>query len=97
MRLVRRGDVPHDIGDGADAIKIIRSLIIHLRITLQKDADRPLLAQRLLGRRNGFRPSDVDRKDHAWKQHGVADGNDDQRIIGDPDRLLRDGLIGCRV
>ena len=82
MGIVLPGDVTDDIGDGADPIEVVRARIFHVDVSLQHDPDRPLLAQGLLGRRNRFRPGYRDRSHDPRKQHGVANRNKDQGIIG---------------
>ncbi|MGY4266688.1 hypothetical protein ACVJF2_005258 [Bradyrhizobium sp. USDA 4519] len=83
VAVVRTGDVAHDVGCGADAVKPVGAGIVGLGIALQQDADRPLLAHRLLGRGNRGRPGDRDRNDDIRKQHGVAHRDDDQRVARD--------------
>ena len=51
-----------------------------LGVALHQDADRALLAHRLLRRRDRARTADRDRQHQARKQHGVAHGDDDQRV-----------------
>ncbi len=87
MGLVRSGDVTHDIGDGTDAMEIIGTGILDVGVSLQKDSDRPLLAQRLLRGGDRFRPGDGDRGHDRREQHGIANRHNDKRITGDRDRL----------
>ena len=77
MGFIRRGDVADDIGDGAEPVQIVGAGIVHIDVSLQQDSDRPLLAQRLLGGSDRFRPLDGNGSHHARKQHGVADRDDD--------------------
>ena len=77
---VGRRDVAHDVGDRAHPVHVDRQGIGGLGVALHQDADRALLAHRLLRRRNRARAADRDRQHHAGKQHGVAHGNDDQRV-----------------
>ncbi|MHC2735379.1 hypothetical protein ACVMFA_001140 [Bradyrhizobium liaoningense] len=80
---VGRGDVAHDVGDGGDPVEVVRPGLLGLGAALQDDADRALLAQRLLRGGDGLRPADRDRRDGAGKQHHLAHGDDDQRVLGD--------------
>ena len=77
---VGRGDVAHDVGDRAHPVHVDRQGIGGLGVALHQDADRALLAHRLLRRRDRARTADRDRQHDAGKQHGVAHGNDDERI-----------------
>ena len=83
MGAVGRGDVAHDVGDGRDPVEIVRTGLLDLGAALQDDADRPLLAQRLLRGGDRLRPADRDRRDGAGKQHHLAHRDDDQRVFGD--------------
>ena len=87
VALVRSGDIPDDIGDRADAMEVVGAWIVDLGIPLQQDSDRPLLAQCLLRGGDRFRPRNGDRRDDRWKQHDVADGDDDQGVRRDRNRL----------
>ena len=59
VRAVRRGDVAHDVGDGADAMHVDRRRIGDLGVALHQDADRLLLAHRLLRGRDRLGAPDV--------------------------------------
>ena len=96
------GDVAHDIGDRADAVEIVGAGIVGLGIALQQDADRPLLAHRLLRGGDRFRPADGDRDDDAREQHDVAHRHDDQGVGRDLQPMVsgarRSGLDpGCLI
>ncbi len=86
MGFILSGDVTHDIGDGPGAIEVIGAGIFHVRVSLQKDSDRPLLAQGLLCGGDRFRPGDGDRGHDPREQHGIANRHNDERIIGDRNR-----------
>ena len=86
MRAVGRGDVAQDVGDGADAVELVRAGIVHRRVALHHDADRALLAHRLLERRDRLGPAHRDRDDHAGEEHGVADREQDQGVVRQRDR-----------
>ena len=80
VRAVRRRDVAHDIGERAHAVHVERGRLGHLGVALQKNADLPLIAHRLLRGRDRFRPAERDRQHEAGKQHGVAHRHNDERI-----------------
>lgn len=80
MRAVRRRDVAHDAGDGADAVHVDRFGVGHLGIALQQDPDLALVADSLLRGRDRFRPADRNREDEPGKQHRIAYRHDDQGV-----------------
>jgi hypothetical protein len=77
------------IGDGADAIEIVRTRFAQLRVALEQNADLTLFAHRLLGGGNGLRSPQRDRGNHARKQHGIAHGDDDESVLRYRNRLIR--------
>src|ERR1700737_5481500 len=83
MGFIRRGDVTDDVGDGADAVEVVGGGVLHLSVSLQQNADRPLLAQRLLRGGDRSRAGYGDRSDDTRKQHGIANRDNDQGVIGD--------------
>jgi hypothetical protein len=76
----RRGHVPDDVRDGADAVKVDGMRIVHVGAELKQDSDRTLLAYGLLGGRDRLLPHDRDRSDDAGKENGIPDRHDDQRV-----------------
>ena len=80
MRAVGRGDVAHHIGDRAHPMHVDRGRIRHLGVPLHQDADRTLVAHRLLGGGDRALAADRDRQHDAGKQHGAAHRHDDQRV-----------------
>src|SRR5262249_51897223 len=77
---VRRGDVARNVGDRAHAVHIEGAGFLGSRVTLHQDADRPLLADRLLRGRDRTRPTDRYRHDDAGKQYEVSHRHDDERV-----------------
>src|SRR5262249_1322973 len=84
MTIVWRGDVPDNVCDGANAIKIADGGIFRFGVSLQKNPDRALIAQRLLRGSNRFWAAYRDRRNDMRKQHHVADRHDDQCIVRYP-------------
>ena len=96
------GDVAHDIGQRADAVKILGAGIGGLGVALQDDADLPLLAHRLLRSGDRFGPAQRDRRDDAGVKYDAAHRQQDSRIRGQLDaagrrRRLGGGRIGGRL
>ncbi len=77
---VGRGEVAGDVGDRPHPMHVDRKRLVRLRIALHQDADRPLLAHRLLRRGQRTRAADGDRQHDAGKQDGVTHRNDDERV-----------------
>ena len=96
VRAVRRRDVARDIGDRTHAMHVDRKGIGRFGIPLHQDADRPLFPHRLLRGRDRARTPDRDRKHHAGKQHGIAHGHDDERIVRQRRQMHRAALAGVR-
>ena len=59
---------------------VVAGACVGLGVALHQDADRALLAHRLLRRRDRALAADRDRQHHAGEQHGVANGNDDECV-----------------
>ena len=77
---IRRSDVAHDIRHRTHPVHVDRRRIAHICTPLHQDADLPLLAHRLLGSSDRPLPADRDRQHVAWKQNGIADRNDNERV-----------------
>jgi hypothetical protein len=88
MAVVGAGDIADDIGDGADTVEVVRTGFGQLGVALQQDPDLALLAHRLLGRGDCLRPSQRNRRHHSRKQHRVADGDDDEGVRRNRNRLI---------
>jgi len=80
VRAVRRGDVAHDTRHRPHAVHVDGGGISNIGGPLHQDSDLPLLAHRLLCRRNRARTSERDRQHQVREQHEAADRNDDQRV-----------------
>ena len=88
---LRAGDVTHDVGDRADAVEVVRSGIVLFGLTLQHDDDLALLANGLLGGRDGRGAAERDREHDLGEENGVANRHDDQRVGRQGARRLAGG------
>ena len=61
VRAVGRRHVPHDVGDRADPVQIVRTGLGNLGIALHQNANLALLPHRLLDRGDRLRPANGDR------------------------------------
>ena len=80
VRAVGRRHVPHDVGDRADPVQIVRPRVGGLRIALHHNADGALLPHRLLDGGDRLRPADAERNDKPGEEHRVSDGQDDDDV-----------------
>jgi hypothetical protein len=73
-------EVANDVGDGADAMEIVGTWFVKLRVALKQNADLTLLAYRLVCGGDGLRPAQRNRSDHAWEQYGIPHRYDDECV-----------------
>ena len=102
---VGRGDVAQHVGGGADPVQVVGTRLFDLALTLQQHAERALVACGKLGGGDRANAADGDRNQGAGEQHHVAHRQDNQRIIrqrprivrNGPGRRIRHGFHLCRV
>ena len=92
---VGRGDVAEDLGHGADFMQMLRPRRLDGRIGLQQDADGLVGAGRGLRAGDGLGTAKAERRHDARKQHGVAQGQHDQRAFRHG--RVRDRLVPGRA
>ena len=80
MGAVRRRHVAHQVGDGANPVKVGGLGILQTLVPLHHDAELTLLAHRLLGGGDRARSAHADRQNHAGKQHRIAYRHDNKRV-----------------
>jgi hypothetical protein len=81
MGAVGHRDVAQDLRAGPHAVKLLWRRILDRWVVLEKNAEHPLAAHRLLGGRNRGRSSDRQWQDHAGKQHRLTDRQDDHAVL----------------
>ena len=82
MGAFRSGDVAHDRARRADPVQIGRRDIGFLGVALQQKSRPQLALDDFLRGPNRDRPTHRHRREHAGKQHRVAQGDHDQRVLG---------------
>ena len=82
VRAIGRGDIAHDIGNGAHAVQVDGQRIGDLTVALHQEPDLPLLAHGVLGSRDRALTPDRHRHDDAGEQRDVAHRDDGDRIGG---------------
>ena len=69
---------------------------VRARILLREDHDRGLiLALEVFDQRNRLLPTHVERRDRAWKQHGIAD-RQHRKLVGELQLVVARLGHGCR-
>ena len=82
VRAIGRGDVAHDVGNGAHAVQVDGQRIGDLAIALHQEPDLPLLAHGVLGSRDRALTPDRHRHDDAGEQREIAHRDDGDGIGG---------------
>src|ERR1700730_9893192 len=81
MGAVRRGDKTHDRSTGAQPVQALGGGVLNGWVVLQQKSHVTLRADRLLSSgQRGF-AGDGDRQRHAWEEHRVTHGQNDQNIF----------------
>ncbi len=93
MRPVGRRDVAQHVGGRADPMHVARTRLFDVNLALQQHAERTLQAHRFLHGGDRTLAPDPKRNDHPGKQHHVAHGNDDHRVLG---QRTRRSFPACR-
>ena len=82
MIAVGRGDVTQDLGDGPDAMQMLRRRSLDGGVALQEDADRLVSLRCGLRAGDRLRAAERERRHDAGKEHGIARRKQNQGACG---------------
>jgi hypothetical protein len=71
----------HDVGDAAHRVDVVRLGLVGGGVVLRGEEDPLVLAERVLERAGGGRPSDHERHHHVGEDHDVPERDDRERFV----------------